>query len=238
MPQPIPLPCRLFLFDLDGTLIDSKADIACSVNLALARMSLPAVEPSRITEFVGSGVKVLIVRALQESLRRDAESDLVRRTTEHYLSAYENHLLDRTSLYPGVREALDRLSWAEMSVITNKPERFSRRILEALGIAAHFRIILGGDSTPLRKPDPGPLRLIMERCGIPPSLTVMVGDSLVDIQAGKAAGALTCGITGGFRPPEELESAGCDLIVPTVAEMVPCFCPARHTDSPRPPAGP
>ncbi len=220
-----PFPCRLFIFDLDGTLIDSKADITKSVNLALARMSLSPIDPARIAEFVGNGVQVLIQRAVRESTGGEAEHSIVKGTVTKYLEAYEAHLLDSTTLYAGVREALHSLRWAEKAVITNKPERFSRRILEGLGVAECFCAILGGDSTELRKPDPAPLRMVMAQCGASPRQTVMVGDSLVDIQAGKAAGALTCGIAGGFRPRAELEAAGCDIIVDSVASLLPYFRP-------------
>jgi len=226
MPARFPHPCRLFLFDLDGTLIDSKSDIAESVNRALARVAVPRVPVARIAEFVGNGVRVLIQRALTEALTAEPEPELMQGTMQAYLQDYEAHLLDSTTLYPGVRESLDTLGWAEMAVITNKPESFSRRILESLGVAGHFRIILGGDSGVRRKPDPAPLQSVMAECGVAANQTVMVGDSQVDISAGKAAGVFTCGICGGFRPAVELEKAGCDLIVWGVREMPPYFCPA------------
>ncbi len=225
MPAHPPFPCRLFLFDLDGTLIDSKRDITESVNRALVRMNVPVVPVAKLADFVGNGVQVLIRKALGESLGAEADSALLRNTIQAYLQEYEAHLLDFTTLYGGVSEALQALRWADMAVITNKPERFSRRILDALGVGPLFRIVLGGDSTDLRKPDPAPLLLVMTECGVPPSETVMVGDSLVDMMAGKAAGVYTCGITGGFRPLQELEQSGCDLILQSVGGMIPYFCP-------------
>ncbi len=225
MPAPPPHPCRLFLFDLAGTLIDSKSDIAESVNCALVRVKASRVPVERISEFVGNGVQVLIQKALREAMGVDPEPGFLRDTMQAYLEAYEAHLLDTTTLYGGVKESLDMLGWAEMAVITNKPGEFSRKILEALGVAHHFRAIVGGDGTVRRKPDPAPLRLVMAESGVVAAHTVMVGDSLVDISAGKAAGVFTCGISGGFRPRAELERAGCDLIVEGVAQMPPYFCP-------------
>jgi phosphoglycolate phosphatase len=222
-------PCRLFLFDLDGTLIDSKADIIRSVNLALVRMKLPPIADASIARFVGDGVQKLIQRTLRESTGGKPESALIAATIEAYLDEYAGHLLDSTSLFPGIREALDGISWADCAVITNKPENFSRRILEYLGVASRFRVILGGDSTEKRKPDPGPLDQVMSLCGSPPSETVMVGDSRVDIRAGKAAGVFTCGILGGFGSREELESEGCDLILRSAAELPGHFCPAANS---------
>jgi phosphoglycolate phosphatase len=213
------LSCRLFIFDLDGTLIDSRFDIARSVNVALKENGLPAVEIAKISDFVGNGVHQLIYRVLHEITGSEPDPDLLQAAVAAYLAAYEKGLLVETRLYPGTREALELLGWSKKAVITNKPERFSRRILETLEVAGQFDVILGGDSMPQKKPDPTPLRHVMNRCGVKPADTVMVGDSLVDVAAGKAAGTLTCGITGGFRPKAELEEAGCDLVIDSVAVL-------------------
>jgi phosphoglycolate phosphatase len=219
------IPCRLFIFDLDGTLIDSRADIARSVNEALKELGLPAVETDKIADFVGNGVRQLMTRVLGEALGARPGNEILEAGITSYLAAYERGLLVDTKLYPGTPEALEKLWWSQKAVITNKPERFSRRILEGLGAARFFETILGGDSMLQKKPDPAPLRFVMDRCGVSPADTVMVGDSLVDIAAGKAAGTLTCGITGGFRPGEELEGAGCDVILDSVAGLPSRFRP-------------
>ncbi len=216
---------KLFLFDLDGTLIDSKEDISKSVNLALDRLGLQRVAESRIAGFVGEGVQKLIQRTLRESTGSAPKPEMVSIAIPAYLEAYGQHLLDSTRLYSGVREALEMISWAKSAVITNKPETFSRRILEGLGIAGRFCAILGGDSTDRRKPDPDPLRRVMKTCRALPADTVMVGDSRVDIQAGKAAGTITCGVLGGFGTREELEAEGCDLIVANLSELPRHFHP-------------
>jgi len=225
MPVHIPFPCRLFLFDLDGTLIDSKSDIARALNLALIRMDLPPLPISKVGDFVGDGVQKLVQRTLREVGGAEPESEQVRIAVNFYQQEYEAHLLDSTHLYEGVKQALDRLYWASLAVVTNKPEHFSRRILEGLGVGDRFCAILGGDSIPQRKPDPAPLLKAMAQCGAAPSETVMVGDSAVDVRAGKAAGVFTCGVTGGFRSREELEAAGCDLIVSSLSELADHFCP-------------
>lgn len=220
-----PRSCRLFLFDLDGTLIDSRADLAFSLNLALTRLNMHPLPDSRIIDFVGDGVQKLIERTLRETTGREPESTLAKDCTALFREEYGNHLLDRTQLYPNVLEALDRLSWASLAVVSNKPENFSRRILEALNVAERFRIILGGDSTRNPKPHPEPLLKAMDVCEAVSSTTVMVGDSATDIEAGKAAGIITCGILGGFRTREKLEAAGCDLIIKNLLELAIHFHP-------------
>jgi phosphoglycolate phosphatase len=224
MMLPVTRPCRLFLFDLDGTLIDSRADITWAVNLALARMNLAQLDESRVADFVGSGVPILIERALRQVTGREPESALVQEGISLFEEEYANHLLDRTCLFPHVKEGLDRVSWARFAVVSNKPELFSRRILEGLGIGGRFSIILGGDSIQKRKPDPESLIKAMDFCKVPATEAAMVGDSTVDIQAGKAAGVTTCGVLGGFRPREELEAAGCDLIIESLIELADHFC--------------
>ena len=222
----LPHPCRLFIFDLDGTLIDSTADIALSVNLALGAMGLPGISAARIAGFVGDGVRKLIERSLSEVLGTGAEEPFLLDTMRHYLREYERHLLDSTCLFPGVEEALGLIHWARLAVVTNKPERFSRRILDALGVGNRFCVILGGDSTPLRKPDPVPLFEAMSRCGVTAAESVIVGDSPVDIQAGKAAGIVTCGIAYEDAARAKLEAAGPDLIIEEMTSLLLHFRPA------------
>jgi phosphoglycolate phosphatase len=209
----------LFIFDLDGTLIDSKADIAYGMNLALARMNMQPLPIARVAEFIGDGVQILVERALREISGGEPDPLQVQNCIDLFKEEYGQHLLDQTCLYPHVLEALDRLSWAKLAVVSNKPEKFSRQILEGLGIAFRFGAIIGGDTTGTRKPDPAGIFKAMELCRAVPSESMMVGDSPVDIAAGKAAGTFTCGVAGGFRPRYQLESAGCDLLVDNLLDL-------------------
>jgi phosphoglycolate phosphatase len=217
-------PCRLFLFDLDGTLIDSHDDIVDSINLALVRMHLPSLNPARIGAFVGDGIQILIERTLREATAKEPTEVLMEEGLRLFREEYGKHLLDKTLLCHKAKEALDLLNWAKFAVITNKPEDFSRRILQALGIADRFAMILGGDSLPNRKPNPEALLKAMDFCQTPPGESAMIGDSAVDIEAGKAAGVITCGIQGKFRARAELEAAGCDLIIQDLTQLADHFC--------------
>jgi phosphoglycolate phosphatase len=225
MPFPWPRPCRLFLFDLDGTLIDSKADITTAVNLALIHLHLNPLDEMRVADFVGKGVRRLVERALCETTGSRPEGSMIQRGIALFRDEYGKHLLDRTCLYPGVKEALERISWAGFAIVSNKPEEFSRAILEGLGLSGLFHPIFGENSTRTRKPDPTALLKAMSQHMASPSETAMVGDSPVDIEAGKAAGVTTCGVSWGFRPKEELEAAGCDLMIESLLELARYFCP-------------
>jgi phosphoglycolate phosphatase len=216
-------PCRLFLFDLDGTLIDSRSDITNSLNFTLARLGLPSLAESQVADFVGDGVHKLLERALRETSGRDPSNPSIQEGVSLFKEEYSRHLLDQTRLFPHVKEVLDSLFWARFAVVSNKPESFSRRILEGLDIANRFSIILGGDSTRNCKPHPESLLKAMDFCGALPPETAMVGDSAVDIRAGRAAGVITCGILGGFRSEAELRAAGCDLIIHDLSELTRHF---------------
>ncbi len=220
-----PQPCTLFLFDLDGTLIDSRADIITALNRTLKRMNLGSLRESQAAAFIGDGVQKLVERALTEAIGGTPDTSLIQECMELFKKEYQDHLLDQTTLYPGVREALDQISWAKFAVVSNKLEKFSRLILDGLRLGDRFCPILGEDSTQTRKPDPRPLLEAISYWKAEPCMTTMVGDSATDIKAGKAAGVVTCGVTYGFRPREELEGAGCDLLITDLRELARYFRP-------------
>lgn len=185
---------RLLVFDLDGTLIDSKVDLANSVNHALDTFGLPALPYPVIYSYVGDGATMLIRRAVGE------EGDgILPAVLETFLAYYRRHLLDTTVPYPGVPESLRE--WAgtyQMAVLTNKSLDMSQTILSGLSLDRYFTDVVGGDSPEGKKPCPGGLLRIMRTRGASPGETLMVGDSRNDILAGKKAGVRTCGVTYGL----------------------------------------
>lgn len=205
----------LAVFDLDGTLIDSKRDLAESVNATLAHMGLDALEHGVIETYVGNGAPVLIQRALG----KHASDENIERALKYFLEYYHAHMLDYTTLYPGVRESLEFLRGAgvRMAVLTNKPSRSTNGILAGLGIADLFGRAYGGNSFPQRKPHPMGLEALMQEFATPASCTLMIGDSAVDIRTARNARVASAGLTYGFQP-ETFETDPPDFVFD---EMLP-----------------
>jgi phosphoglycolate phosphatase len=205
---------RLLIFDLDGTLADTKQDLALSVNAMRASLGLPTLSEEVISSYVGRGVTVLVAKALGDTFT-PAE---VNRAQEFFLNHYRQHMLDHTVLYSGVEQALERLRGRELTVLTNKPEGFSRKMLAGLGIATYFSRIYGGDSFEQKKPDPVGVFRLMEEANVAARQTLVVGDSDTDVQAGRNAGTWTCGVTYGFGAAS-LETSPPDLLLADVADL-------------------
>ena len=207
---------ELLIFDLDGTLIDSKRDLADSVNAMRIHLGEPPLTDETVYSYVGNGAPVLVRRALPG--RPEEE---IQRGLGYFLEYYRDHMLDATALYPGVREALDELLAAKvkMAVLTNKPVRFSEHLIKGLGLDAHFFRIYGGNSFEEKKPHPKGIELLMEESGIARADTIMVGDSAVDILTARNAQVRACGVTWGFQP-ETFSAAPPDFIIDQMSELV------------------
>ncbi len=185
---------RALVFDLDGTLIDSKLDLVNSVNATLREMKREALPQDLVASYVGSGAPVLIRRALGGN---PSEEEL-KRALAFFLVHYEEHKLDQTRLYPGVAETLAELKSLPMSVLTNKPVKISVKILEGLGVAQYFRSIYGGNSFETKKPDPAGAKQILSELNVVPKEAAMVGDSEVDVQTARSAGMRSVIVNFGF----------------------------------------
>ncbi len=206
----------LLIFDLDGTLIDSKLDLAQAANATRTHMGMPPIERDLVYSYVGNGAPVLIRRVLGA----EAGEAQVQEGLEFFLEFYRDHMLDFTKLYPGVREALDRLRGAgvSMAVLTNKPVRISRAILDGLGVGGYFRQVYGGNSFDFKKPHPIGVETLMAECGAARERTMMVGDSSVDIQTARNARVQSCGVTYGFQP-DTLAAVPPDLLVDRMEDL-------------------
>jgi len=185
---------RALIFDLDGTLIDSKQDLIHSVNAMLVEMGREKLHEDTISGYIGHGAPKLVARALGDGASA-AERE---QALKFFLAHYEQHKLDSTRPYPGVAEALEELREFPMAVLTNKPVRVSRRILEGLGLGKYFRAVYGGNSFETKKPDPLGARKILEELGRTAGETMMVGDSEVDVQTARNAGTLAAAVNYGF----------------------------------------
>src|SRR5262245_47752770 len=203
------------LFDLDGTIIDSRSDLARSVNLTLADLGRRPLDESQIAGFVGDGVWVLIRRCLTATdlNHEEAGSDLHRQGLALLRKHYSEQMLVQTHLYPNVRETLSRFDDKRIALVTSKECDFARELLEHFGLMPYFDCIIGGDTLVERKPDPKPVLEAIARLSGSPARAVMVGDSENDVIAGKAARALTCAVTYGFRTREQLLGTSPDVVI-------------------------
>lgn len=208
---------RSAIFDLDGTLADTAADLLAAANRALEPAGLPPLDYSRDKSFAGRGGRSMIRRSIELSGRDPNDASEIERTDNLYprlLAAYENSLADQTTLYPGVVECLDQLEkdgWL-LGVCTNKPERMALSVLDALGIRERFGAILGADTLPVRKPNPEHLRETARRVGGDPALAIMIGDTSTDINTARAAGVPVMLTSFGFAA-EPLASLNPDAVV-------------------------
>jgi phosphoglycolate phosphatase len=207
------------VWDLDGTLVDSAADIAAALNRLLTEERLPELDDDRIRGMIGEGVPTLIRRGLAA---HDVTADEQRlgRLVERFLVVYSESATACTRLFPGVREVLATLgdSGIRQGVCTNKPEAITRQVLGDLGIATHFDAVIGGDTLARNKPDPLPLRTTLQRLGVSPEQSLMVGDSAIDVLTAHAAGVDVALVTFGYGP-EPVEPHRADFRIDALADL-------------------
>ena len=232
--RPIPTEkLKLLVFDLDGTLADTTTDLCNSVNASLRHFSLDPLPNPIIAGFVGHGAPTLMQRSLAYALRipvREVTETFFAPFYSVFLEHYFEHELDNTFLYPGALESLRALNqeakqgrWS-MAMLTNKPERAAKDLARGLGIAPFFTKIYGGDSLPVRKPDPKGLLVLAEQTGAQPDEIVMIGDSKVDVMTARNARAWTLGCDFGFGPRNIMEIPP-DTLVTSAADWAAVLMP-------------
>ncbi len=211
---------RLLIFDLDGTLIDSRLDLIHSVNAMLRRLGRPELPGDVIASYVGDGAPMLVRRALGDP----EDQELVQSAIDYFMAYYREHKLDHTHVYAGIREALQALhegvngNSRKMAVLSNKPVGPSRAIVDALGMKEFFFEVYGGNSFTTKKPDPLGAKQLLAQAGCAPAETVMIGDSSNDVLTARNAGLWSIGVTYGFAP-QSLELTPPDLVVDHPAEL-------------------
>ncbi|MFZ0478451.1 MAG: HAD-IA family hydrolase [Terriglobales bacterium] len=237
---------RLLVFDLDGTLIDSRLDLIHSINATLRHFGRPELPGDVIASYVGDGAPALVQRALGNG----ADEAFFKQALEYFLAYYRMHKLDHTAVYDGIPEVLAALAGScgadtpvdspsqssgslragsvrpgqqrLMAVLSNKPVHPSRAIVEALGMGDYFVRVYGGNSFPTKKPDPLGVRTLLEETSVTPQEALMIGDSSIDVQTGQNAGMWTCGVLYGFAP-HSLEEVRPDVLVERPAELGELF---------------
>jgi len=208
----------LFVYDFDGTLVDTFEDIANSVNLTLAEMNLRSLKHETIRRNIGSGVFNLMTCSLAESGSNDTEK-AVSLFREHY----NRHLLDKTKLYPNGREIVEHFSNKKNAILSNKPIAFIEKILEVMNFLSPFDSILGGDSLDEQKPNPKGLQFLMKKYNYPTEKVVMIGDNAIDVETGKRAGVITCGVTYGLGDPNSLRDSKPHFLIDNLSDLKSLF---------------
>lgn len=223
--RPIPIEqIRHLIFDLDGTLVDSRLDLSNSINGMLRHFGKPTLPNEVIASYIGDGAPMLVRRSLGDP---DDET-YVQRALEYFLVYYRAHKLDNTYVYPGIKESLDAIRFGKngnaikMSIFTNKPVNPARAIVEALGLKPYFFQVYGGNSFHTKKPDPAGVEALLQEAHTEPQETVIVGDSDVDVLTARNAGTFSIGVGYGFAPHTFVDAAP-DLLVETPEELGKVF---------------
>ena len=208
----------IVVFDLDGTLVDSKKDIADSLNWTLQSLGYDPIPVKTIETFVGNGIMPLIKRSVEAAGHPEGEEEAL----DLFRKRYWDRLLDTTAPFEGVISTIEKLTGGyKMAVVSNKMESYTRKILEGLDMDKYFGgLVYGGDTLPVKKPDPAALLQIAEKLGSTPDRMVFVGDSAVDIMTGKNAGTPTVAVTYGYRELDELKQAGPDAIISSFPQLL------------------
>ncbi len=219
-----PIPSQrpeLVLLDMDGTMIDSVPDLAFSIDAMMAGLGLPERGEDNVRDWVGNGVERLVRRALTGAMEGEPDADLYRKAMALFLGLYQENASRRSVLYPGVRECLDYLHTQNcgLGCITNKAARFTQPLLRDLGLLDDFALVISGDTLARKKPDPLPLQHAADYFGVTPRGSLMVGDSVNDVQAARAAGFGIVCVSYGYNHGEDIRDAAPDAVIDSLAEL-------------------
>ncbi|NEX21279.1 phosphoglycolate phosphatase [Thiorhodococcus mannitoliphagus] len=212
---------KMILCDLDGTLVDSVPDLAYCVDAMMARLGLPARGEAAVRDWVGNGVERLVRRALIGQLDGEPDEVLYQRAYPLFLELYSANTFNRSVIYPGVREGIDFMKSAgyRLGCITNKAARFTEPLLQHLGLFEDFGIVVSGDTLPRKKPDPLPLMHAAGHFGVAPEDALMIGDSVSDVSAARAAGFKIICTSYGYNHGQDIRDSQPDAVVDSLAEL-------------------
>lgn len=213
------------LIDLDGTLVDSVPDLAWVTDTMLASFNLPSRGEAKVRQWVGNGVERLIKRALTDQINGEPEPDLLDKALPVFMALYEEHACVESTLYPSVKQGLDWLKQQQIRLgcVTNKDARFTLPILDKLGIRDDFEIVISGDSLPHKKPDPAPLLHGADFFGVTPDKAMMIGDSVSDVKASRAANFSIVCVSYGYNHGADIRTTKPDAVIDTFAELESLF---------------
>ena len=212
---------KMVLIDVDGTLVDSVPDLAYCVDEMMKQLGLPEHGEAKVRNWVGNGVERLTRRALIGQLDGEPDDALFEKAYPIFLDLYDKNVCERSCLYDGVREAMDFLKTTDVKIgcVTNKNAQFTLPILEKLGIKDEFEIIVCGDTLTKKKPDPLPLLHSAEQLGAKPEESLMLGDSMSDVKAARAAGFKIICMSYGYNHGEDIRDYNPDAVVDSMAEI-------------------
>ncbi|RMD94198.1 MAG: HAD family hydrolase [Calditrichaeota bacterium] len=209
---------QLLIFDLDGTIIDTRQDLTAAVNYALGQLGMPELDEKTVTSYVGDGITRLLQRVLHEP-----EEQVLKLGKSHFTAYYAAHLADNTRPYPGIVDMLEHFSGLKMALVTNKSQEFTLPLLEKLGLRKYFLRVIGGHAGFPAKPSPEAILNILASLGVSSSSAVMIGDSRNDILAGQAAKVHTCAVSWGYRPLPELLELEPEFVVHHPEDLIALF---------------
>ena len=212
---------QMILIDVDGTLVDSVPDLAYCVDVMMERLGRPPYGEAAVRNWVGNGVERLVRRALVGQLIGEPSEADFARAYPIFLDLYAENTSKRSVLYPGVREGLDWMAAAgyRLGCVTNKVAQFTLPLLRDLGVIDRFGIVVSGDTLPQKKPDPAPLLHAAAYFGVDPTQSLMVGDSVSDVKAARAAGFHIICMSYGYNHGEDIRLAKPDAVIDSMVEL-------------------
>ncbi len=224
-----PRQVELILFDLDGTLVDSVGDLSWCGNEMLRRLDMPTHDPQAARNWVGNGLERLVKRVLTGDMDADPDPALFERGEKIFSDLYARHASDHSELYPGVLETLQQLAGLDLRIacVTNKPEPFTSQLIESMGLASFFELVVAGNTTPRKKPDPMPLHYAADHFNLDYQNCLMVGDSSNDVKAARAAGFSIVCVPYGYNHGNDIHDSSPDMVVENLLELAQLFTEER-----------